>query len=466
MKIKLLTVCMAAAIATASIIYVTLLDTTSLKPGQIQYSGNLGPIASCTSLNNEMSYEKRYQDYALLVAGKDGWLFRSKQDLRQKFDISKKDIALYRTFSDVLKKRGTSIVLAIIPTRGIVAHKMLPQDSKLVQDYDPVSAKEEYVKMIEQLNENGVLAAGTPEPASGASYFNHADQHWSTAGAREMAQSVATLIKDSLVWKDIPKESFKTIAGKEITYDGRFGEATQALCGSRPQPEKDMEMKTFPEKESDESALFDEKPVPEIVLVGTSNSKREEFDANFSGALKEVLSADVLNLAISGGGKDDSLIAYLVSESFKENPPKFLIWEIPGYYDLGGEGMRKTVRQAIASAYGSCEKPLAKFGPEEIQGKQLTIIGGIEDKKILPETAYLEIGFDEAVKKDFSVFFQTTDGKNSAFKFQPRREDNGNRFYYLPNPTKEGIYLSSISMTISEHLKGGIVTARLCPIPD
>ena len=79
--------------------------------------------------------------------------------------------------------------------------------------------------------------------------------------------------------------------------------------------------------------LFADLPEPQIVLVGTSNSKgRLKF--NFDGFLAHYVGAAVNNKAKSGGGFGGALKDYLSSEDFKQSPPKVLVWEIPGYYSL------------------------------------------------------------------------------------------------------------------------------------
>lgn len=424
-------------------------------------------LPDCPALLDPDAYGKKYEDYALMVTGKEGWVFRSKQDLRQEFKFSDEDAALYRAFSDALKSRGTTIVLAVIPTRGMIAHdKLLPQHPA-VQGYDAAAAKESYRAMIDKINARGVLAVGTPDPATGADYFNHADQHWTVAGAKDMAQAVAARIKTPDLWQGVPEETYRTIEGEIVTYDGRFGEAVQALCGFRPAPEDDREARTVPVKDGgNEDALFGDQGAPEVVLVGTSNSKRDEFDANFVGALEEALSADVYNAAISGGGMDDSLVAYLDSAEFRDNPPAFLIWEIPGYYNLGGEGMENALRQAIGSVYGYCEKPLAEMAPEKITGEErVYLMRGIGDRKIPANRAYIAIDFDKDVKKDFSVAFKTSDKKNTLMKFKKRREGNGDTFFYLPGGADD-TYLVDIGLNVNDNIKGLSVKARLCPLPE
>jgi len=61
------------------------------------------------------------------------------------------------------------------------------------------------------------------------------------------------------------------------------------------------------------------------VLVGTSYSLR----GNFHGYLQQSLGAEVLNVALDGGGFIQAVKAYLADESFQSAKPRVIIWEIP-----------------------------------------------------------------------------------------------------------------------------------------
>ena len=414
-------------------------------------------VAGCAALRNPDAYGEKYRSYVHLVAGKDEWVFRSNKDFKQKFKFDDRNARLYRDFARALKTRGTTLVLSVIPTRGIVAHEKLLFDDELTKNYDPIAAKASYDTMIARLNRHGVLTVGTSAPKIGADYFNRADQHWSPKGAQEMAQDIAALIKKPDLWNDVPEKGYETTIGKEIRFDARYSEIVEKLCGFDLPQEKYNEPTTA-------LAEGEEKGEAKIVLVGTSNSKRDEFGSNFGGFLREALSADVYNAAISGGGMDDSILNYLDSKSYQDNPPAFLIWEVPVYYNLGGEGMEDTLRQGIGRVYGYCVDPLVEFAAQKADGKKLYLMKDIDDRKIRVSSAYLAIEFSKAVNKNFSVFFKNTDNLTYDFKFQKRREGSSNMFFYLPEG-KERAFLKHIALKKSKNIKGLTVKARLCPMP-
>src|SRR3546814_4282631 len=68
--------------------------------------------------------------------------------------------------------------------------------------------------------------------------------------------------------------------------------------------------------------------VPQIVLVGTSNSD-SKGGYNFAGYLEQYMGADVLDVAITGGSFDGSLLHYLPSDLYQKHPPKIIIWAMP-----------------------------------------------------------------------------------------------------------------------------------------
>ena len=80
-----------------------------------------------------------------------------------------------------------------------------------------------------------------------------------------------------------------------------------------------------PTQEQDDSDLFGDDNLPNIVLVGTSFSTT----SNFAPFLDFDLGTKVANFGKEGGDFAGSIKAYLNGPSFKQTPPKLIIWEIP-----------------------------------------------------------------------------------------------------------------------------------------
>ncbi|HEY8189508.1 MAG TPA: hypothetical protein VIF12_02405, partial [Micavibrio sp.] len=260
---------------------------------------------SCPKLTNEDSYGDDYSSVKMMMQGKNGFVFRTRHDLYADFTISDKGIALFQALTAALEKKGTTLVVAILPTRGIIASEFLPDSDPLLENYNPKEARAAYAALIAKMNGYGINAVGDARIQSGEKYYYKADQHWTSFGASQMAQMIAAQIKKHPVYNSIAKTAFKTSTLEKTSFEGTFNASLEPLCGFKMPMEHDTLAKTEPvEKGGSEEDLFGEKSDPEIVLVGTSNSKKNIDDLNFDGYLKEFLSADVYNAAVSGGGFD------------------------------------------------------------------------------------------------------------------------------------------------------------------
>lgn len=424
-------------------------------------------FSTCTALTDEATYAKD-DGYKLMLPAKEGWFFRTRHDLKSEFEFDDDDLSLLSKLVKVLKERGTELVVTFIPPRGMIATDKLPMNSPIAQAYDKDVAIANYEALLEKLRSGaGLHVVSLTQSKHGSQFFNHADQHWSSKGAQEMAQTVAAYIKEKGLAKDVPSLSFQTTSGEMVNYDGQFGKFTKQICDKIPSPETDIVVNTtLVSADNNEQALFDDAAQPQIVLVGTSNSKREEYNSNFDGYLKEAIGADVMNAAISGGGMDDALLAYLSSEQYRKSPPKILIWEIPSYYELDGKAFDGTLRQALASATGDCDKPLEPLVSGSVKGKKVDLFNGLGDKNINFGQAYVVLKFGKPVSKDFSVSFVSNDGGREKFKFRKRREGNGDYFFYLPKGTDEApdAPLDSVILNVSKGIEGLSFDAKLCPI--
>ena len=66
------------------------------------------------------------------------------------------------------------------------------------------------------------------------------------------------------------------------------------------------------------------------MLIGSSYSANSLW--NFTGALQEALSREVVNFASEGKGPVLPMLDYLMSEDFTGKPPRLVIWEFPERY--------------------------------------------------------------------------------------------------------------------------------------
>ncbi len=283
-------------------------------------------LAVASPLCNDPVESKKYsRSFENLSLGDEDWLYR-KQDLITRFGPGQIGYSGIQQLNDALKEFGTTLVIVPIPTRGIVHPEFLGGVS-----FDVEEAARGYSNYLDNLRARGVLVPSLERLVqlnSSEKLFFARDHHWTPEGARVVAKEVAQLLAKQSVTAEIPSIEFSSHLARVEDNPGSYQRAAAAMCDRHFPPEE------FPVFESTgHFDLFDEPEAPDIVLVGTSNS-RGGMAFNFDGFLKESLSKDVLNLAKSGGGYDEAILEYLASDHFHIDPPRFLIWEVPGYLFL------------------------------------------------------------------------------------------------------------------------------------
>jgi len=270
----------------------------------------------------DSGYLRNFQELEL---GHDQWLFR-EHDLISEFGPNQRGYNGLRMLNNALASRGTVLVIVPLPTRGIVHPEKLRES-----EFSYTHAAKNYSLYLNRLRKVGLqvpeLSLLTKGDQTLPLYFAR-DHHWTPAGAEKTAELVAQLLFQSGSLKDIPTLEFTTNKIKSDSNPGSYSRAALELCNIE-YPAEAFEV-YYTESEID---LFAEVAPADVVLVGTSNSNGSKV-FNFDGFLRSSLGVDVMNMATSGGGFDESLLEYLSSIEFRTKPPKILIWEVPGYYSL------------------------------------------------------------------------------------------------------------------------------------
>ena len=439
---------------------VSLLAVSTARAADKYPIGTREQFLACSALQTDSSYEKKYDGFKKILVGKDGWYFRSSQDLTIKFKVSEDNLALLKQLTADLKARGTDLIIAYPPTRGIAAASYLPDG---VENYNPAEAKQMYVDLAQTMNKSSVNFVVLPAPKSGAGFFYKADLHWTSEGAMDMAQAVAAAAKKLPSYKALKKIEFYNEALPDAPDEQKFAEPLEGICNLSPEPEMATLNKTVAAKATSNSDDLFVSDFPQVVLVGTSNSNRDDNDMNFSGRLKEFLSADVYNAAVAGGGLEDAMLSYLASKEYKENPPKLIVWEIPGYYNLNGDETVSTLRRLIPAVYGSCQTPLAEAKNVKLESGETDIFGDLLGKIPAGTAFYLGGNFSQPENRKISIVFRDNNNKSQKLKMKKfRKYPSDNSFYYAPPVDKMGA-LKSVSITVPEH-ENSTLNAQLCTI--
>ena len=364
------------------------------------------------------------------VEGKDGVFFRTFADLRLQHPMDQRTIILLGRLAQVLKENGTTLVYVTIPAKSQVMIDYLPQH---VEDYgfDPEMAQMIYTDIISRLAAVGIVAPdlmtalqnvkGDERPFFGA------DFHWTSQGARAAAQAIGTEIKASPAYADVTPSTFESKpVGKQVAFSG-MRRSLQSFCKDPLPSTETMAYKTTPVESiaGDETAIDifagSDKAVP-AVLVGTSFS--DSSINNFAGFLSEFTGLDIVNYAITGGNQYGAMTSYLTSDEFRNQRPRFLIWENPIYNNLAQNGSAP-LEELIAAAGTSCTDELATTKIDDY-----TLSASLAGLKVHPDDAiFADYGAEGARVASFAL--QTTDGITRKSKIDRSARLRGTGNFYL-----------------------------------
>ncbi|WP_075836709.1 alginate O-acetyltransferase AlgX-related protein [Deinococcus marmoris] len=122
---------------------------------------------------------------------------------------------------------------------------------------------------------------------------------------------------------------------------GNLGDQLNKFCGAHIEPEPEQNYKITQTASED---LLGDITEP-VALVGTSYGwvQRIHF-ADFIGAATDL---DVLNFSKNGGAKFGAILDFLNSDTFKDSPPRYVIWEWPNSYVALTEDQLSQLRAAL-----------------------------------------------------------------------------------------------------------------------
>jgi alginate O-acetyltransferase complex protein AlgJ len=256
-----------------------------------------------------------------VLVGQDGWLFTDEEFKRPKhFDAEIQGKLEYVSeVKKLLEANGTKLAVVIIPAKARIYAEHLGRYKK------PAYWNDVYSSFMTNLKERGVI---TPDalPAleaakSTGDLFLKTDTHFTPAGARVIAKSIAEAIKASNL--SLTAASFSEVPSKPVEHSGDLLKYIPMGNQQASGPKPDTLTSSVVEGSSG-GGLLGEAQL-EVALVGTSYSANDKF--GFPGSLKLELGADLLNAAQEGKGPIVPMREYM--KTFKENPVKLVIWEIP-----------------------------------------------------------------------------------------------------------------------------------------
>ena len=256
-----------------------------------------------------------------VLVGQDGWLFTDEEFKRPKhFDAEIQGKLEY--ISEVkrtLEANGTQLAVVVIPAKARVYAEHLGRYKK------PAYWDNVYSSFQASLNKLGVIVPDSLSVLEAAKsqgdLFLKTDTHFTPTGARVVAKSIAEAIKASNL--NLTPATFTEVPGKPVEHSGDLLKYIPMGNQQASGPKPDTLTSSTVEGSSGGGLMGDAQL--EVALVGTSYSANDKF--GFPGSLKLELGTDLLNAAQEGKGPIIPMREYM--KTFKENPVKLVIWEIP-----------------------------------------------------------------------------------------------------------------------------------------
>lgn len=224
----------------------------------------------------------------------------------------------------VLQRQGIKLVLALVPD------KTRMEQSRLCGLHRPIRFGTRMDDWLQRLQSASIEAIDLRPPLTalvGERYYR-TDSHWNDAGAHAAARAIANRLQQlQLVAPAALAPDPQAVKTRLLARPGdllRVANLSSLPGWLAPQPEVTPVSAVAPVAIASDD-LFGDTGLPDVALVGTSFSRT----SNFVPFLSLQLGAPVANLAKDGGDFAGAAMAYLDSATFRQQPPKVVLWEVP-----------------------------------------------------------------------------------------------------------------------------------------
>jgi alginate O-acetyltransferase complex protein AlgJ len=264
-------------------------------------------------------------DYGPSVrAGCPEWLFLADElevhADREKSAQFRADLAV--RLNAQLQARGIKLLMVVVPDKTRI------EGDHLCGLHRPASFAQRVTNWQASLKGQGIATLDLTDTlvnTSGERYYR-SDTHWNETGASAAAKTVATTLA-GLGWATVAPAGEVALNPVRIARSGDLVHLA-GLDGLpsrlRPAIEQAQVTEVAPVAVVSDD-LFGDSGMPGVALIGTSYSR----NSNFVPFLAHRLGEPVANLAKDGGDFAGAATAYFAGATFRDTPPKLVIWEIP-----------------------------------------------------------------------------------------------------------------------------------------
>ena len=435
----------------------------------VSISSSAQAFEVCAAAKDPAAYVANDRWAVIAEQGADGWIFAQGELLRPA-DMGGA-VGVLTRMAAALRKHGTLPILVPIPNRLTLAEDKIDASKPEFSSYKAGSMPAMYTRHLNALKKTGWqvtdLVALGKSSGLGAEFFNDKDHHWSTQGARVTAGLIAQLVEKHPGWAGVAKTAFE-LEVREVRNPGSYRWVVLDRCGIDIPAEVTKSYKAKSQAEVSADSLLGDAPPADVVLIGTSQSRRQDFDAignrqyfedSFSALLRHSLSVDVLNLAAAGGGTFTSVDGWLTSKEFQKQKPKVVVWEMN---DSEGFEQPAFLRTLVPAVHGRCSKDAAiARASGSVEGTvELAVPAG---RKVIGDRYYLALKLSDSSIVDFKVTFDHGGSRDAVpMKRSPLLPNSGLFFTELSGAMKKPLTSVRISLPADGS---GRFDARICEAP-
>ncbi|MFM9923766.1 cell division protein FtsQ [Variovorax sp. H27-G14] len=255
--------------------------------------------------------------------GEDNWLFLDEelQLHRDRTAHAAARAAAVSRIARALAEKNTALLVVVVPDKSRIESAHLgtllrpPALDARVRDWTAKLAADG----VPVLDLSPVLAGATP------SAFLRTDTHWNEQGSWLAAHAVAQRLQDMHALSGEPVASVVVSRQPQVAWGDLVRLAGIEGLPAALKPAPDNDTRSVVETRSDRTDLFGAAPMPSTVLIGTSFSRR----GNFQPFLQLASRALVADFSMDGGDFSGAARRYFAGEDFAKNPPRVVVWEVP-----------------------------------------------------------------------------------------------------------------------------------------
>lgn len=324
----------------------------------------------------------------------------------------------------LLKRDNTKLVALILPPKGVSNN--VPENIYTNTAISRSRITSDYKTLVKIFSDSGVITPNLIEFAKSKTnipFFLTTDHHWNNAVLNDLSAYTANLLTKDTRLEKVSVE----ISQRSVVYRGSLAKTVDNACGKSPA--EDIKIQSYKATYSD-VGLLDE-VIPQVALIGTSNSRRPLPDGSTEESFASLLAKNgkfaVYNGAIDGGGPYASFEDYFLNQ-YNINKPKVIVWEFYAYEPL------------LSSEFLKSIEPLVDISKIKVLDRKIiSVKSGIfsVNFKVKDSINYIRVRIDDKSITNFNV--RLTIANKDITKLVSRSErvrNNGEFFIYIEDVSK------------------------------